>query len=247
MSDFWDIFWENYYLNDEKIWSFYPYLKKYIIAKPGQKVLEVGFGSGWLARYLTTISCDYHGIETSKKALANLKNFQVSLGSALSIPFPDNTFDQVYSIGCLHHTGDIPTGLREIYRILKPGGCAVIMLYNKNSFRYRVFMPLHYLYMRFLKFTNHDVCNFPLNYKEYRRWYYDNCRDNYPENTDFITSSKVKRILYGCRKVTIHKENIDGYILPKNRFINCQISREWLLKTPIPHIVGLELYVTVIK
>ena len=41
----------------------------------------------------------------------------------------------MYSIGCLHHTGDLPRAVSEVHRVLRPDGRAVVMLYNRHSFR----------------------------------------------------------------------------------------------------------------
>src|SRR5439155_2424668 len=56
-------------------------------------------------------------------------------GSAHALPFGDRTFDFVYSIGCLHHTGDLSRAVNEAGRVLRPGGTAVVMVYNRQSFR----------------------------------------------------------------------------------------------------------------
>jgi SAM-dependent methyltransferase len=59
---------------------------------------------------------------------------QVVQSSALDIPWSDATFDAVVSIGCLHHTGNLERSNAEVHRVLKPGGVALVMLYNKRSF-----------------------------------------------------------------------------------------------------------------
>src|SRR5262249_20242175 len=51
-------------------------------------------------------------------------------------PFPDASFDRVSSNGVLHHTPDMPAALREIRRVLRPGGEARVIVYNKRSFHY---------------------------------------------------------------------------------------------------------------
>jgi SAM-dependent methyltransferase len=60
--------------------------------------------------------------------------FQRENAEALS--FPDETFDWVYSHGVLHHTPDPQQAINEVWRVLKPNGRAIIMLYHKNSFNY---------------------------------------------------------------------------------------------------------------
>ncbi len=49
------------------------------------------------------------------------------------LDFPDDTFDVVYSHGVLHHTVDTEKAIAEVRRVLKPGGEAIIMLYNRIS------------------------------------------------------------------------------------------------------------------
>ena len=53
-------------------------------------------------------------------------------GSALDIPHPDGSFDVVVSIGCLHHTGNLAGAIDEVHRVLRPGGEAMVMVYNAS-------------------------------------------------------------------------------------------------------------------
>jgi SAM-dependent methyltransferase len=57
-------------------------------------------------------------------------------GDAESLPFEDASFDRVASNGVLHHTPDMDAALREIRRVLRPGGIARIIVYNRRSFHY---------------------------------------------------------------------------------------------------------------
>ncbi|MFH0883558.1 MAG: class I SAM-dependent methyltransferase, partial [bacterium] len=50
--------------------------------------------------------------------------------SVLDLPFPDESFDFVFSNGVLHHTESTEKGLEEIYRVLKPGGQVWLYLYG---------------------------------------------------------------------------------------------------------------------
>ena len=58
------------------------------------------------------------------------------LGDAERLPFEDASFDRVSSNGVLHHTPDMLGSLREIRRVLRPGGRATIIVYNRNSLHY---------------------------------------------------------------------------------------------------------------
>jgi|SRR5579875_740613 len=57
-------------------------------------------------------------------------------GDAERLPFPDASFDRVHSNGVLHHTPNMPLALREARRVLRPGGEARIIVYNRRSYYY---------------------------------------------------------------------------------------------------------------
>ena len=52
------------------------------------------------------------------------------------LPFRTESFDVVYSNGVLHHTPDTAGAIREVHRVLRPGGTAKVMLYHRNSLNY---------------------------------------------------------------------------------------------------------------
>jgi ubiquinone/menaquinone biosynthesis C-methylase UbiE len=64
-------------------------------------------------------------------------------GDAERLPFNDASFDRVSSNGVLHHTPDLPGALREIRRVLRPGGEARIVVYNRSSLHYWVQQVLY--------------------------------------------------------------------------------------------------------
>lgn len=70
----------------------------------------------------------------------------ISCANAENLPFLDNTFDLVTSYGVLHHTPDTAKAVREVFRVLKPGGKVIMMFYHKNSFAYRILFPAKRLF-----------------------------------------------------------------------------------------------------
>jgi len=64
-----------------------------------------------------------------------------------TLPFDDASFDFVSSQGVLHHTTDPLAILRELHRVLRPGGEGSIMVYNRDS----VWMHLHVAWERLIR------------------------------------------------------------------------------------------------
>jgi SAM-dependent methyltransferase len=58
--------------------------------------------------------------------------------NAEQLSFPDESFDWVFSHGVLHHTPNTQEAIDQVFRVLRPGGRAIIMLYHKHSFNYFV-------------------------------------------------------------------------------------------------------------
>ncbi len=94
----------------------------------GKHVLQVG-GKGFAAvqfalvgahaALLTPVAAEIRYAEQLAR-LANVK-IECATGTAESIPFPDNSFDAIYTGGCAHHF-NTPVAFPEIHRILAPGG-----------------------------------------------------------------------------------------------------------------------------
>jgi len=109
-------------------------------------VLEIGCGLGTDGAQFAQAGARYTGIDLTDAAvdlarrrfeIFNLRgSFRVA--DAEQLDFPDNSFDLVYSHGVLHHTPDTQKAIREIHRVLRPSGRAIVMLYHRDSYNYRV-------------------------------------------------------------------------------------------------------------
>jgi ubiquinone/menaquinone biosynthesis C-methylase UbiE len=117
----------------------------------GLKVLDVGCGQGIdLYRYATA-GAEVTGIDLVPRhvelARAHLTEMgmsaEVLTADAEALPFEDATFDRVLSNSALQYTPDMPAALREIKRVLRPGGRATIIVYNRNSAYFWLAKVLH--------------------------------------------------------------------------------------------------------
>lgn len=107
----------------------------------GKNILEVGCGVGIDLINYAVNGALVTGIDISEKNIALArKYFEVRglQGNLISMngedmKFGDNTYDMVLAHSVLAYTPDPGLLLREIYRVLKPGGHAILMVYHKNS------------------------------------------------------------------------------------------------------------------
>jgi SAM-dependent methyltransferase len=128
-----------------------PWMKPLLadISKYEETILEVGCGQGTDAitvcaqkkkgRYvgldLSEVSLESAGkaLEEYAETAALAVRPDFRRGDAERLDFPDSSFDCVFSHGVLHHTENIGLAVREIHRVVKPGGHVLITLYRKSS------------------------------------------------------------------------------------------------------------------
>ena len=117
----------------------------------GKRVLDVGSGNGYvLSRYAaagaTTFGIDMTetaiGLCRRRFSLMHLRG-QFIVGNAERLPFESGSFDCVCSMGVLHHTPETGSAVREIFRVLRPGGRLIVMFYHRDSLQYRLKLPDH--------------------------------------------------------------------------------------------------------
>ena len=91
----------------------------------GACILEIGAGTGWQARELATRGYQVSAIDIPTSNHGKARIWPIIDFDGRHIPFPDASFDIVYSSNVLEHVEDIDTLNREMARVLRPGGHAV--------------------------------------------------------------------------------------------------------------------------
>lgn len=105
----------------------------------GERILDVGAGKGRVADRVLKASggAEVYAIDPDEKRIASMKKdfpaIRGSPGSAESLPFADSYFDKAYTTMALHHFSDLDRALREIARVLKPGGSFVVVEVEPSS------------------------------------------------------------------------------------------------------------------
>ena len=113
------------------------------------RLLELGCGTGnlaiaflkeGLASSVTGMDISKGMIEVARKKSAGLKDCEFVVGSALQLPFPDEQFDVVAADSFLHHILEPVPCLREIRRVLKPGGYVVFDEPSRDGYAFIEFL-----------------------------------------------------------------------------------------------------------
>jgi SAM-dependent methyltransferase len=233
---------DRYYL------QIYPYLHNYLALDTlaGKDVLEIGLGYGTVAQLLAGRARHYTGLDIAGGPVA-VVNQRLSLfglpgsakqGNILEAPFASNSFDAVVTIGCLHHTGNLPRALEEVHRVLRPGGRALVMVYNAFSYRRWWTAPsaTWHTFAQDYFGSSGDVAT-----SATERGAYDRDRSGAAAPATVFTSSRRLRAL--CSRfssIEIHKENAEQEPpfskLPRMRLLPI-----------IGPVLGLDLYATLRK
>lgn len=107
----------------------------------GKRVLEIGVGMGADLVRWARAGASVTGVDLTERAASISRGRLqqeglpgvVQVADAEKLPFPDGSFDIVYSWGVLHHSPDTRRAISEAQRVLAPGGRLKLMLYHRRS------------------------------------------------------------------------------------------------------------------
>jgi SAM-dependent methyltransferase len=108
----------------------------------GRNVLEIGVGMGcdhveWAKagpKRLAGVDLTDRAVDFTRRHLALLGlGSELRTADAEALPFADEAFDTVYSWGVLHHSPDTRKAIAEVHRVLRRGGLARVMIYQRRS------------------------------------------------------------------------------------------------------------------
>jgi len=130
-------------------WDRYAMTERLI--EPGERILDIGCGNGHMLRKIKDEFHELYGMDISPSRLQEAKKkieelypsdilkFKFIEGNAdRSLPFPDNYFDTILCVAVIEHVYDIFFLVKEIYRMLKPGGCVIAQVPNIGYLKYRI-------------------------------------------------------------------------------------------------------------
>jgi ubiquinone/menaquinone biosynthesis C-methylase UbiE len=102
----------------------------------GKRVLDVGCGMGRFLEIVADAGAEVVGIDLSsavdaaRRNLKSRQNVSILQADVFRLPFADESFDLIYSIGVLHHTPDTRVAFLQLPRFLRPGGRISIWVYS---------------------------------------------------------------------------------------------------------------------
>ena len=113
----------------------------------GKNVLEVGCSIATDGLEFAKNGANYTGVDLTPNAIEIARErfalfgmpgrFEVA-NAEECLPFPNESFDHVYSFGVIHHSPTPERIVREIHRVLRTGGTFTVMLYNRSSINYYI-------------------------------------------------------------------------------------------------------------
>ena len=150
----------------EGSWMFQRHLKAYQFSMDfcrNKVILDAGCGEGYGSNLLAEVATKVIGVDISQEAIRHARekysreNLHYYVMDAVNMDFADNTFDVIISFQVIEHLNNPLKFLKEIKRILKKGGWAIISTPNKSLHKGKSIGKYHvkeYRYHEFMDLLN---------------------------------------------------------------------------------------------
>lgn len=112
-------------------------------------ILEIGAGAGWQAHWLSHQGYEVTAIDIPESRYLQSRIFPVILYDGINLPFPDNSFDIIFSSNVLEHILDPEKLNRELKRVLRPNGTAIHIV-PTTTWRLWTLLTHHFYILRLL-------------------------------------------------------------------------------------------------
>lgn len=144
---------------------------KILDPKQNSSLLDVGCGSGILIKYLLDanrgmklfgVDITPKMVEIAKRKFVNDPSVEIILGSAVKMPYKDNSFDYVTCASSFHHHPDPVKSAKEMVRVLKPGGKLLILDMCIEGLLRKLFFRVENIYHnegKVFRLTNKEMCD----------------------------------------------------------------------------------------
>ena len=123
-------------------------------------ILEVGSGTGFWLNFLHQAARGLHGLDYSTGMLKQAKQqpapLKLARGTALQLPYRNQSFELIYCVDAIHHFVDHKTFISEAFRVLKPGGALAIIGFDPHEER-----TTWYIYNYFNDVYDNDIRRYP--------------------------------------------------------------------------------------
>ncbi len=129
-------------------------------AQTNLRILDVGCGGGFLSNYLSSHGYRVSGIDLSEESLKVAEKYDQTqkvdyrIADAQNLPFSDASFDVITAMDFLEHVENPAQIIKEISRVLKPGGIFFFHTFNRNLLSWFVIIKLVEI---FVKNTPHNM------------------------------------------------------------------------------------------